>query len=94
MGLSEAREPRLSDCIKRVFGKEGADSEAGWGHVLIIERFVQHFTKEASFLTIRTTVIVSRKTRVGKVWKFLVKAFISLVMWATNCTKCSQRDES
>lgn len=60
----------------------------------MIERVVQHFTNELSFLTTRITVIVSRKTRVGTAWKFLVKAFISLVTWAINCTKCSQRDES
>jgi hypothetical protein len=60
----------------------------------MIERFVQHFTNELSFLTTRITVIVARKTRAGIVWKFLVKAFVSLVMWAINCTKCSQRDES
>jgi hypothetical protein len=58
----------------------------GW-QVLMIERFAQHFTNELSFPATRITVIVARKTRVGIVWKFLVKAFISLVTWAINCTK-------
>ena len=62
--------------------------------VLIIERFVHHFTKELNFLASRITVIVSRKTRVAILWKFLVKAVITVVTWAINCTKCYQRGES
>jgi hypothetical protein len=62
--------------------------DGGGGQVLMIERVV-HFTNKLSFLTTRITVIVSRKTRVGIAWKFLVKAVMSLVMWAINCTKCS-----